>query len=87
MGPTWILSAPDGLMFTPWTLLSGMGLSQIQVMACAWQHQSITSTNVDFPLVSFLVSNFTFRAHAIILCKEFGDYTLTSPPQLQGPMS
>ena len=24
MGPTWVLSAPDGPMLAPWTLLSGM---------------------------------------------------------------
>ena len=23
MGPTWVLSAPDGPMLAPWTLLSG----------------------------------------------------------------
>ena len=26
MGPTWVLSAPDGPMLVPWTLLSGSGL-------------------------------------------------------------
>ena len=31
MGPTWVLSAPDGRMLAPWTLLSGIFLQRCAV--------------------------------------------------------
>ena len=46
MGPTWVLSAPDGPMLAPWTLLSGM----ITTWCYSLHLTSCPSTNADEPL-------------------------------------
>ena len=42
MGPTWVLSAPDGSMLAPWTLLSGLckqtGDHSVNIEACTAPH-------------------------------------------------
>ena len=46
MGPTWVLSAPDGPMLAPWTLLSGMAIVYDNGMK-QWNTQFVSQHSFD----------------------------------------
>ena len=78
MGPTWVLSAPDGPMSTPWTLLSGIyfpcSLSACNRRYLTWasrHYQVIASSCTVYP--KKYAHGFCF---AVLCC----GYTLTDFP-------
>ena len=46
MGPTWVLSAPDGPMLSPWTLLSGNECRHLP-RSCKWSKSSTLWSHVE----------------------------------------
>ena len=57
MGPTWVLSAPDGPMLAPWTLLSGITYSstrQSTVWSNVWMQKKWKSHPTQEPLSAFV---------------------------------
>ena len=83
MGPTWVLSAPDGPMLSPWTLISGM----INYLLLSWLRSTMEPVlcHIGYPFETYLKSKsrqISFAHNLLInypvdlrFFEEYGSYT------------